>query len=147
LAFAEAVRQQEDHLLQAPRPRRPVTEQQRVRREKIARLAEAGQPAYPVSVARSATIAAVRADHPGLGPGERTGRQVAVAGRVRAVRDLGGVTFAVLQGDGAQLQAMLTADETPAAAFGLWKRAVDLGDLVSVSGEVVASGVASCRFW
>jgi lysyl-tRNA synthetase, class II len=139
LAFTEAVRRQEEHLLQAPRPRRSVTEQQRVRREKIARLAEAGQQAYPVSVARSATIAAVRADHPNVGPGESTGDHVAVAGRVRAVRDLGGVIFAVLQGDGAQVQAMLTADETPADAFALWKRAVDLGDLVSVSGEVVAS--------
>ncbi|WP_432992097.1 bifunctional lysylphosphatidylglycerol synthetase/lysine--tRNA ligase LysX [Dactylosporangium sp. CA-233914] len=140
VAFPVAVRQQEQELLSSARPQRRVAEQQRARLAKAERLARAGHQPYPVTVPRTATLADVRQAHAGLGPDHRTGVRVAVTGRVRALRDLGGVTFGVLQdGTGAILQAMLTADTTPAEARRWWKTTVDLGDHVSVTGEVVTS--------
>jgi lysyl-tRNA synthetase, class II len=137
--FLEAVRVQEDELLRPVRPLRQLSQQQQTRLEKRERLEKLGRTPYPVAVPRTTTLAAVRAGHPGLGPDATTGEPVAVTGRVRALRDLGGVSFAVLQDGDATLQAMLTHDVTPASARHQWRRTVDLGDLVSVTGEVVTS--------
>ncbi len=122
------------------RTRHPAySEQQRVRRAKLAALAAAGMPAYPPCVPRDRCLGDVRRAHSGLGADARTGAQVSVTGRVRALRDFGGVTFAVLEEDGCRLQAILDAAATDPAQRELWRRTVDLGDLVSVTGEVVTS--------
>ncbi|MEO7126018.1 MAG: bifunctional lysylphosphatidylglycerol synthetase/lysine--tRNA ligase LysX [Nakamurella sp.] len=121
------------------RPRRRVSQQQRARRAKIELLQAAGMDPYPVTVPRSCQIAEVQARHQGLLAGQKTGEIVSLAGRVRALRDFGGVTFAELQGGGAAIQLMLTADHTPQPCRQLWRRTVDLGDQVSVSGEIATS--------
>ena len=134
--FFEAVRRQKEHVKVSPRTGE-LTEQQQARRNKIDRLARAGYEAYPVSVPRDHLIAEVSA-----AVGQRQlfpDISISVTGRVRALRDLGGVSFAVLVEQGHSLQAMLTADATPAEARLLWKQTVDLGDLVSVTGKLVYS--------
>ncbi|GAA1615981.1 bifunctional lysylphosphatidylglycerol synthetase/lysine--tRNA ligase LysX [Actinoplanes couchii] len=138
-AFAEAVRAQEDQLLRPPRPERRLSQQQRARLEKRDRLVRDGVEPYPVAVARTTTLAAVRETHPGLPPDARTGVQVSVTGRIRALRDLGGVIFARLRDGDTDLQVMLTAATTPADVLRRWRRTVDLGDHVSVTGEVATS--------
>ena len=50
---------------------------------------------------RDRCLGDVRGAYPGLAPDARTGTTVSVTGRVRALRDLGGVAFAVLEEDGA----------------------------------------------
>ncbi|GAB2689745.1 lysyl-tRNA synthetase class 2 [Barrientosiimonas humi] len=137
--FVERVRAQEEELLHVAAPAPRVGEQQRVRRAKADALEGKGLPAYPPSVERDRSLADVRAACGGLAPGARTGRTVSVTGRVRAWRDLGGVTFAVLEEEGALLQVLTSRDETPAPARETWVSGVDLGDLVSVTGEVGAS--------
>jgi lysyl-tRNA synthetase class 2 len=117
----------------------PYSEQQRVRRAKLAVLEAAGMPAYPPAVPRDTGAAEVRSAHQGLAPDTHTGRRVSVTGRVRAVRDLGGVLFAVLAEDDSQLQVMLDRATTAPDLLTLWRRGVDLGDVVSVTGEVVTS--------
>ena len=62
-----------------------------------------------------------------------------MAGRVRAVRDFGGLVFAELQDGDSRLQVMLTDERTGGDAVALWQRTVDLGDYVSVTGEVATS--------
>jgi lysyl-tRNA synthetase class 2 len=137
--IAEAVRAQEHELLRPVRPQRRLSEQQRARLAKTDRLVKLGHEPYPVSVPRTSSLAEVRAAHPALEPDTRTGERASVAGRVRALRDLGGVLFAVLQDGPTTLQAMLTDDATPAPAADRWRQTVDLGDHVSVTGEVIAS--------
>ncbi len=135
--FFEAVRLQEEQWSSSPDKAAELTEQQQARRSKIRRLARAGYEAYPVSVPRDHLICEVRA---GADQFESTpDKRIAVTGRVRALRDFGGVSFAVLSEQGHRLQAMLTADATPAGSRLLWKRTVDLGDLVSVTGTLVRS--------
>ncbi|HEY1915979.1 MAG TPA: bifunctional lysylphosphatidylglycerol synthetase/lysine--tRNA ligase LysX [Streptosporangiaceae bacterium] len=138
-AFNEAVRAQEHALLHPAPPVKRLSEQQRVRRAKLAALERDGFSGYPAAVPRTCSLVDVRRSHEDLAAGAGTGREVSVTGRVRAVRDLGGITFAVLEEDGIALQAMLTAKATPALCRSAWRRGVDLGDLVSVTGEVCAS--------
>jgi lysyl-tRNA synthetase, class II len=139
VVFADAVEAQEAQLLRPARPLHAMSEQQQVRREKIGRLAAAGVQAYPVDVPRTCTIGSVRDRFAGLSADKETGERVSVTGRIRSLRDLGGVTFGVLRDEGLTIQAMLTAGDTPASARDLWKRTVDLGDHVSVTGQVVTS--------
>ncbi|GAA0571882.1 bifunctional lysylphosphatidylglycerol synthetase/lysine--tRNA ligase LysX [Paractinoplanes ferrugineus] len=137
--IAESVRKQEDELLRPVAPPRRLSQQQLARLEKAQRLVELGHEPYPVAVPLSDPIAAIRAAYPALDPDERTGALVSVTGRVRAVRDHGGVVFASLQDGADTLQAMLADETTPAPVLDRWRRTVDLGDHVSVTGEVVAS--------
>ncbi|MDQ3988515.1 MAG: OB-fold nucleic acid binding domain-containing protein, partial [Actinomycetota bacterium] len=117
-----------------------LPEQTRVRRDKRERLLATRSDPYPVEVPRTHTLSEIRADHPDLPPGTDTGHQVAVTGRVMLVRNTGKLCFATLrEGDGTELQVMLSLAVIGPEALAGWKSDVDLGDLVSVSGEVVTS--------
>ena len=55
-------------------------------------------------------------------------------------RNSGKLCFATLQeGDGTQLQAMISLDRVGQEALDAWKTEVDLGDIVFVHGEVISS--------
>ncbi|MBO9570084.1 MAG: bifunctional lysylphosphatidylglycerol synthetase/lysine--tRNA ligase LysX [Cellulomonas iranensis] len=140
-AFVAAVVAQEDQLLAVAVPPRRLTEQQRTRHAKLDVLHAAGMDPYPVGVPRTAAVAAARAVLDAVPPGTTSpvagADELAVVGRVVRLRDLGGVVFAVLREGGAELQVMLTA--SGAADLPLWRRAVDLGDQVSVTGVPVRS--------
>src|SRR3954465_10799093 len=119
-----------------------LPEQMRVRRDKRARLLESGEQAYPVSVERTHTLAEIRDTYDGrhLEPDSRTGEQVAVAGRVIFLRNTGRLCFVRLrEGDGTELQVMLSQADLGEESLGRFKAVVDLGDLIAVRGEVVTS--------
>lgn len=137
--FVDRVREQEKALLLPAPPPIRLSEQQSVRRGKLETLDVAGVDAYPVEVARTDRVRDVVAAYGSLPAGQVTDAVVSVAGRIRALRDLGGVCFAVLDDDDDQIQVMVTAADSPAAARSLWRRTVDLGDLVSVTGPVATS--------
>ena len=117
-----------------------VPEQFRIRQGKRQRLLEQGRQPYPVSVPRTASLAQVRAAHPDLEPDTATGEIVGVTGRVVFARNSGKLCFATLQeGDGVQLQAMISLAGVGEEALQSWKTEVDLGDIVFVHGEVISS--------
>jgi lysyl-tRNA synthetase class 2 len=130
-----------------PAPEQPASdedlpEQLRVRREKRAALLASGVDPYPLSVPRTTTLKAVREqfDDAGLEPDTRTGLTVSVAGRVIFVRNTGKLCFVRLrEGDGTELQAMLSLADVGEEQLAAYKAMVDIGDYVSVTGEVVTS--------
>ncbi|AWK70797.1 lysine--tRNA ligase [Rhodococcus oxybenzonivorans] len=124
----------------ADQPVDDTPEQLRIRQEKRARILAEGREAYPVSVARTHTLSEIRAKYPELAPDTTTGDVVGVAGRVIFVRNTGKLCFATLQeGDGTQLQAMISLASVGEDALASWKADVDLGDFVFVHGEVISS--------
>ena len=138
-----------------------VPEQLRIRREKRERLLASGVEAYPVTVERTISLADLRAqyvvDKDGNGDGdeaasasagdarvlavgEETDDVVAIAGRLIFMRNTGKLCFATLQdGDGTQVQAMLSLAEVGEESLADWKALVDLGDFIAVKGRVIAS--------
>ncbi|NUT45720.1 MAG: lysine--tRNA ligase, partial [Saccharothrix sp.] len=117
-----------------------LPEQLRVRREKRARLLERGVDPYPVEVPRTHTLREVREAHQDLEPDTATGEQVGVTGRVMFIRNTGKLCFATLrEGDGTELQAMLSLNAVGEQSLAEWKSDVDLGDHVFVHGEVITS--------
>ena len=117
-----------------------LPEQFRIRQGKRQRLIDEGREAYPVSVPRTHSLAQIRAAHSDLVADSTTGEYVGVAGRVVFARNSGKLCFATLQeGDGTQLQAMISLAGVGADALDGWKSDVDLGDIVYVHGEVISS--------
>jgi lysyl-tRNA synthetase class 2 len=120
-------------------PRRAASEQQQVRQDKLAALRAAGVDPYPVAVPRAERCHAVVARHRDLLPDTRTGEHTSVAGRVVLLRDHGGVCFATLRDSSGDLQVMVTAKDSGPEVQQTWRQRVDIGDQVSVTGEVVTS--------
>jgi lysyl-tRNA synthetase class 2 len=117
-----------------------VPEQFRIRQAKRQRLLDEGRQAYPVTVPRTHSLAQVRAKYPDLAADSTTGDVVGVTGRVVFARNSGKLCFATLQeGDGTQLQAMISLAGVGADELEAWKADVDLGDIVFVHGEVISS--------
>jgi lysyl-tRNA synthetase class 2 len=117
-----------------------LPEQLRVRQEKRIRLLEKGIEPYPVAVPRTISIKTLREKFPDLAIDTATGVEVSITGRVIFKRDTGKLCFANLrEGDGSAVQAMLSLDQVGEDALDLWKSEVDLGDMVSVTGEVISS--------
>src|SRR4051812_30965484 len=113
-----------------------------VRREKRQRLLDAGKQPYPVTVERTRTIRQIREtyDHQELEPDTRTGEQVAITGRVIFQRNTGKLCFARLrEGDGAEIQVMLSLADVGEESLADYKSLVDIGDLLAVRGEVITS--------
>jgi lysyl-tRNA synthetase class 2 len=130
------------HVVNAGDQDRPedIPEQFRIRRDKRARLSEQGREPYPVEVGRTHTLAEIRAAYPDLPADSTTGDIVGVAGRVVFARNSGKLCFATLQeGDGTQLQVMLSLASVGAETLDAWKADVDIGDIVCVHGEVISS--------
>jgi lysyl-tRNA synthetase, class II len=121
-------------------PDQDLPEQIRVRRAKRAEMYAHDRDPYPVSLPRTHSLNEVRAAHPDLPPDTNTGDVVGVTGRVIFMRNTGKLCFATLQeGDGIQLQAMLSLALVGDEELARWKSTVDLGDHVFVHGEVATS--------
>jgi lysyl-tRNA synthetase class 2 len=119
-----------------------LPEQMRVRRDKRERLLASGVEPYPVTVERTHTLARIRETYDGqdLAPDTRTGEHVAVTGRVIHLRNTGKLCFVKLrEGDGTELQVMLSLADVGEESLASFKALVDLGDILAVRGEVVTS--------
>ena len=121
-------------------PAEDLPEQMRVRRSKRDRMLADGVDPYPLSYPRTTTLAQLRERYAELPTDTATGDTVSVTGRVIFIRNSGKLCFATLrEGDGTELQAMLSLDRVGADRLEDWKRLVDLGDHVGITGEVITS--------
>ena len=117
-----------------------LPEQLRIRRDKRAAIIARGSEAYPVEIARTKSLAEIRATHVGLEADISTGAIESLSGRIIFKRDTGKLCFATLrEGDGTELQAMFSLDKVGEESLALWKSEIDLGDIVSVTGEIITS--------
>jgi lysyl-tRNA synthetase class 2 len=116
-----------------------VPEQVRVRLEKRSRMLASGIDPYPVTYPRTASMALLREKYGSLPPDTTTGETVGVAGRVILSRIGGKLCFATLRDGTGDLQVMISLAGVGEGALAAWKRDVDLGDHVGVTGEVITS--------
>ena len=104
------------------------------RREKLSRLRAQGVSPYPYSYDRTHTAASVRTEHGSLGPHQRTGAHVRLAGRLVALRKMGKVAFGNLLDRSGRIQVYASVDGLGPE---MYERIadLDLGDIVGVAGE------------
>ncbi|OUZ08645.1 lysine--tRNA ligase [Aeromicrobium sp. PE09-221] len=127
---------------QTPETEDDLPEQMRVRREKRQRLLDEGVDPYPVTVERTHEIHEIveTYDPEQLGSDHRTGVTVSIAGRVIFLRNTGKLCFVRLrEGDGTEIQAMLSLAEVGEERLAAFKQIVDIGDHLQVTGEVITS--------
>ena len=121
-------------------PEDDLPEQLRIRREKRAHLIERGIEPYPVAVARTKSLKEIRAKYVDLAIDVASGDIESLTGRIIFKRDTGKLCFATLrEGDGTELQAMLSLDKVGEDSLAAWKSDIDLGDIVSITGEIITS--------
>ena len=119
-----------------------LPEQMQVRREKRQQLIDSGQEPYPVIVERTHTLREIveTYDAGALGVDVETGDVVAVTGRVIFLRNTGKLCFVRLrEGDGTELQAMLSLASVGEESLADFKALVDIGDHLAVKGQVITS--------
>jgi lysyl-tRNA synthetase, class II len=105
-----------------------LPDQVRVRMAKLKGLQDDGIDAYPVGQEPSHTIAqAIEADD---------ATDVTVAGRVLRIRDYGGVLFAQLRDWSAEVQLLLDNSLLGEGTTADFTHAIDLGDLIAVTGAM-----------
>jgi lysyl-tRNA synthetase, class II len=94
---------------------------------------------YPVGYPRTASIESLRSKYGSLPADTATGEIAGVAGRVMLSRIGGKLCFATLRDGSGDIQVMISLARVGAEALESWKRDVDLGDHVGVTGEVITS--------
>lgn len=112
-------------------PEQDLSQQTRIRREKLAELQAAGED--PFQLTRfdwDATSQQIK-DH----FDEMEGRSVKVAGRLMSKRGMGKVSFCDLQDRDGRIQLYARQDEMDETVYKKFKK-FDIGDIVGVDGEV-----------
>ncbi|WP_249010202.1 lysine--tRNA ligase [Conexibacter sp. DBS9H8] len=108
------------------------------RRAKLERLRAAGIEPFPPTFADAETVAAVRAAHADLSPGEETTAVHRVAGRISARRGQGKMAFFDLADRSGKLQLQARVNELGAERMAVLT-GLDLGDLIGVEGTAFCS--------
>ncbi|HVJ51048.1 MAG TPA: lysine--tRNA ligase [Aliidongia sp.] len=101
--------------------------------EKLEAMKRLGVNAYPYRFDRTDLAAAIEARHAELPAGETTAETVAIAGRIRAIRNSG--LFIDLHDNSGKIQVFCHKDYLPPAELELVKL-LDLGDMIGVTGIV-----------
>lgn len=115
------------------------SEQELVRREKLRSLRQAGDDPYFAHFEPTTSVQELRGEFGELEPGIGTGRAVKLAGRLVRNRITGKLIFGSLRDWTGDIQIMLDQTTTGVDALERWKRQVDLGDLIGITGEVISS--------
>ena len=108
------------------------------RRDKLARLREAGIEPFPHAFEGRTEIAAIRGAHQGLAAGEETDDTYRIAGRVAARRGHGKAAFLDLVDGSGRIQLHAREDVLGAESFEALV-GLDLGDVVGAEGTVFAT--------
>lgn len=123
---SELQQRRDDAELEESRARLP--EQVRVRLAKLKILRRKGVDAYPVGSPPSHTVArALEADDQ---------ETISVSGRILRIRDYGGVLFAQLRDWSGELQVLLDNSRLEHCRTADFTAAIDLGDLVEMTGHM-----------
>lgn len=110
-----------------------LDEIQHARLEKISLLKDAGMEAFATSVSRDVTLKELELRFNDF---LQDSNSVSVVGRVMAIRGQGAISFVVLHDGTAEFQVVFKKDEMDTVLFDLFRKTVDIGDFIQVSGEV-----------
>ncbi len=125
-----------------------LNEQQLVRREKLSDLRNIGIEPYPLRLPWPRTHTNAEAVHAFQASKLAEGEQVSLVGRMISVRVMGKAAFAHIEDGSGKVQVYLKRDALGEETYNeLFKRLIDLGDFIQVSGPMFATrtGEISCE--
>ncbi len=118
-----------------------LSEQEIIRREKLKELSKLGIDAYPAALYPVNTNADfIKSNYKGE-ENKSDFSEVCIAGRILSIRDMGKASFAVLQDGHGKIQLYIRKDdvcngEDKTMYDIVWKKLVDIGDIIGVKGYV-----------
>ncbi|MGE5249532.1 MAG: lysine--tRNA ligase [Bacteroidota bacterium] len=109
---------------------------EKIRLQKLDELQAEGVEAYPTRAQRTHTSAGAIAEFEAA---EKEGRQVkaTLAGRIRAIRAMGKLTFSHIEDGYGRIQLFLRVNELGAERIDFFNRMFDIGDFVQASGTMM----------
>ena len=110
-----------------------IDELRNVRLSKKKLLEDAGISCYPVSVPRTHSVKEIKENFESL---SLTGESVSIAGRITAIRGQGAILFITLLDANNSFQAVFKKDEIDEKLFSLFANGADIGDIISVTGNL-----------
>ncbi len=114
-----------------PQEELSLTDQVRIRREKLSQLVEAGKDPYVQTKYQvTSNSAAIKENFDAV-----EGQSVSLAGRLMSKRGMGKVIFCDLQDFAGRIQLYVKIDEMGQEPFGEFRK-YDIGDIVGVAGDV-----------
>lgn len=118
-----------------------LSEQQIIRREKLAELTKTGIDAYPAALYPvNTTSLFIKENYKGE-ENKNDFSEICIAGRLMGIRDMGKASFAVLQDSVGKIQIYIRKDdvctgEDKSKYDIVWKKLIDIGDIIGVKGYV-----------
>ncbi len=118
-----------------------LSEQEIIRREKLAELTQLGINAYPAALYPvNSTSAYIKENFKGE-ENKAQFEDICIAGRLMSVRDMGKANFFVLQDAVGKIQCYIKQDdicpgEDKSLFQNVWKKLTDIGDIIGVKGYV-----------
>lgn len=118
-----------------------LSEQEIIRREKLEALMQAGIDPYPAALYPvNNTSENIKSKYI-KGENEDVFSEVCLAGRIMSIRDMGKANFAVLQDSSGKIQFYIRQDdicptEDKSLYTEVWKKLIDIGDIVGIKGFV-----------
>lgn len=116
------------------------SEQEEIRRGKLKELAELGVNPYPAPLYDvTHTAKSIKDGYNGENADDY--KSVSIAGRIMSVRDMGKANFAVIQDSSGRIQIYIRRDdicpdEDKTMYNRVWKKLLDIGDIVGIKGYV-----------
>lgn len=110
-----------------------IDELRNVRLSKKKLLEDAGISCYPVSVPRTHSVKEIKENFESL---SLAGESVSIAGRITAIRGQGAILFITLLDANNSFQAVFKKDEIDEKLFSLFANGADIGDIISVTGNL-----------
>lgn len=118
-----------------------LSEQEIIRREKLAELTKLGIDAYPAALYPvNSSAGFIKNNYKGE-ENKSDFADTCIAGRILSIRDMGKASFAVIQDGGGKIQLYIRKDDiAPGEDKTLydivWKKLIDIGDIIGVKGYV-----------
>jgi len=107
------------------------------RKKKLDELLKKGINPYPHKYEVKDYSLDIKDNFKKLKNNEKSKSKAVVAGRIMTVRDLGKLIFSTLQDCKGKIQIILQKDETSKDSFELFKKYIDLGDIIGCEGIVM----------
>src|SRR5580765_7764077 len=118
-----------------------LSEQENIRREKLHELNKLGINAYPAVLYPVNTNSVYIKENYKGEENKADFADVCIAGRIMSVRDMGKANFAVIQDSVGKIQVYIKQDdicpgEDKSMFQTVWKKLLDIGDIIGVKGYV-----------
>lgn len=106
------------------------------RLKKIDSLKESGINPYPNRFELNSNSNYLQETFKSLKPEKYSSKNFSLAGRLMSYRDLGKIAFGTLQDDSGKIQIVLQSPKTPNNIIEFFKKYIDSGDFIGVTGEI-----------